>query len=327
MNLLERRRFTELHALVDSALAASGDQALHVEAYRLRARAAIESDDEATAKTALRAMLELDPELRHVTLTLAVLERDTGELERALARLDDAVARWQEPGPHDWDRMIVATLLERWDVVRASAARLEFELSGDSGPVEEEWEACRLRYTEPDGTFTEVWARRTGPVTARVVSIAMPDAIQHVGDTVVFDAEPLNEGPAEGEEEDHAWLYPVVEVLRPGRYSVFALDGVGPGDEAIERMYETLAACGARLSVRTSEAYRLTTPEGEEVPGFFALLAVPPEADLREVEAGLRRCAEGLPHPMLWPTLLEKLGREQEAEAQRAVAEEWEISL
>jgi hypothetical protein len=298
-----------------------------VEAYRLRARAALESGDKAAAKAPMRAMLELDPELRGTTLTLAAVERDTGEREQALARLDAAVARWPEPGPHDWDRVLVATLLERWDVVRASAARLGFKLSGDSGPVEEAWEACRLRYTEPDGTFTEVWARRTGPVTARVVSIAMPDSTQHVGDVVAFDATPLNEGPAEGEEEDHAWLYPVVEVLRPGRYSVFALDGVGPGDEAIERMYETLAACGARLSVRTSETYRLTTPEGEEVPGFFALLAVPPEADLREVEAGLRRCAEGLPHPMLWPTLLEKLGREQEAQAQRAVAEEWEISL
>ncbi|OJT23593.1 hypothetical protein BO221_16460 [Archangium sp. Cb G35] len=327
MNLLERRRFTELHALIDSVLNASGDTPLRVEAYRLRARAALESGEKAAAKAPLRAMLELDPELRGTTLTLAALERDTGERERALARLDDAVARWTEPGPHDWDRMLVATLLGRWDVVRASAARLGFKLKEDSGPVEEEWEACRLRYTEPDGTFTEVWARRTGPVTARVVSIAMPDSAQHVGDTVVFDATPLNEGPAEGEEEEHSWLYPVVEVLRPGRYSVFALDGVGPGDEAIERMYETLAACGARLSVRTSDTYRLMTPGGEEVPGFFALLAVPPEADLGEIEAGLRGCAEGLPHPVLWPTLLEKLGREQEAEAQRAVAEEWEISL
>jgi hypothetical protein len=193
--------------------------------------------------------------------------------------------------------------------------------------VEEQWEACRLRYTEPDGTTTEVWARRTGPVTARVFSIAMPGTPQHVGDAVVFDATPLNEGPAEGEEEEHAWLYPVVEVLRPGGYSVFALDGVGPGEEVIERMQEALAACGARLSVRTSETYRLMTQEGEEVPGFYALLAVPPEADLGEVEAGLRRCAEGLPHPLLWPTLLEKLGREQEAQAQRAVAEQWKISL
>jgi tetratricopeptide (TPR) repeat protein len=328
MNLLERRRFTELRALVDSVLATAGDTPLRVEAYRLRARAALATGEKAAAKAALRAMLELDPELRGTTLTLAALERDTGEREQALARLDAAVARWPEPGPHDWDRMLVATLLGRWDVVRASAARLEFKLSGDSGPVEEEWEACRLRYTEPDGTFTEVWARRTGPVTARVLSIAMPGAPQHLGDAVVFDATPLNEGPAEGEEEeDHSWLYPVVEVLRPGRYSVFALDGVGPGQEVIERMQETLAASGARLSVRTSETYRLMTPEEEEVPGFYALLAVPPEVDLGAVEAGLRQCTEGLPYPLLWPTLLEKLGREQEAEAQRAVAEQWEISL
>jgi hypothetical protein len=105
------------------------------------------------------------------------------------------------------------------------------------------------------------------PVTARVVSIAMPDSAHHVGDTVAFDATPLNEGPAEGQEEEHSWLYPVVE------------------------------------------------------------LAVPPEVELGEVEAGLRRCTEGLPHPLLWPTLLEKLGRQQEAEAQRTVEEEWEISL
>lgn len=327
MNLLERRRFTELHTLVDSVLSVSGDTPLRVEAYRLRARAALETGEKAAAKAAMRAMLELDPELRGTTLTLAALERDTGEREQALARLDAAVARWPEPGPHDWDRMLVATLLGRWDVVRASAARLGFKLPGDSGPVEEEWEACRLRYTEPDGTFTEVWARRTGPVTARVHSIAMPNAPQHVGDAVVFDATPLNEGPAEGEEEDHSWLYPVVEVLRPGRYSVFALDGVGPGDAVIERMHEAMAASGARLSVRTADTYRLMTPEGEEVPGFFALLAVPPDVNLGEVEAGLRRCAEGLPHPLLWPTLLEKLGREQEAEAQRTVAEEWAISL
>jgi tetratricopeptide (TPR) repeat protein len=327
MNLLERRRFTELHALADSVLAASGDTPLRVEAYRLRARAALESGEKAAAKVPMRAMLELDPELRGTTLMLAALERDTGEREQALARLDGTVARWPEPGPHDWDRMLVATLLGRWDVVRASAARLGLELSGDSGPVEEQWEACRLRYTEPDGTTTEVWARRTGPVTARVFSIAMPGAPQHVGDAVVFDATPLNEGPAEGEEEEHSWLYPVVEVLRPGGYSVFALDGVGPGEEVIERMQEALAAYGARLSVRTAETYRLMTPEGEEVPGFYALLAVPPEADLGEVEAGLRRCAEGLPYPLLWPTLLEKVGREQEARAQRAVAEQWEISL
>ncbi len=326
-NLIQRRRFEELGALTGSLLETSTDSGVLIEAHLLRASAALASGRTAEAKAPLRAALAMEPGMRRVTLKLAQLERDTGERERALATLEAAVARWPEPGDPDWDLMTVATLLGRWDVVRASAARLELELDGDSGPVDEVWEACRVRFSEPDGTSEEVWARRTGPVTARVHSIALPGEKQHVGDVVVFDATPLNEGPAEGEEDEHSWVYPVVEVLRPGGYSTFALDGVDPGEETVERIKEALGALGVRLSVRGSPTYRVRSPEGEDLPGFYAVLAVPPGADPGEVEAVLRRAAEGCPTPLLWPTLLERLGREQDAEAQRELAGAWSITL
>jgi len=67
----------------------------------------------------------------------------------------------------------------RATAVRRAAARLGMELSSSGGPVRETWDWVRVRY-ERDGESYDCLARRTGPVTAQVATVAPPGRTQHV---------------------------------------------------------------------------------------------------------------------------------------------------
>lgn len=158
--------------------------------------------------------------------------------------------------------MTAASAAQQWEAVRASALAIGMELSSTSGVVEENWGWVIVRCVD-DGEAAEYYARRTGPVTARILENAPAHRRQHVGDWVVFDAELLYPPPEdEAERERFVPTYAQVHVLQAGGYgSSWLVDGVHPGEPAIEALREEIEARGWKLWVHSRDDYHVIDPQ------------------------------------------------------------------
>lgn len=311
----------ELERRANARLAATKNKEIASRARWVLALAANEKKDRKTAKKHLYAILELKPEAVNTSLLLAQLERQDGELSAALTRLDALVGR-SDPGPWDWERMLVGTLLERWDAVRDSAKRCGFELEGE-GPIDRPGEMCRVQLVDDDGEQRTYFAVRTGPVTARIAEVALPGLEQHYGDRVVMDVRPLNDAPKPGEEREHTFVYAQVKLLEPGNFRAFAVEGFHPGDDTFARMQTVAGRFDTFLNLRSPEGYVVLAEDDEELPGLYAVLAVPPHIDLRALRDALLVVTQDLPRPVVWPALSEAIGDVEEEETHREIGERY----
>lgn len=238
----------------------------------------------------------------------AMEEQDFAQAVRLYAALAE---RAEQPGGDDWDLMSAASAAGDWDAVRRSAARLGMELSSSEGPVRESWGWVRVRY-ERDGESYDCLARRTGPVTAQVTTVAPPGRPQHVRDEVVFDAAPLEPAP-EDEAERERWLAPfrVVHTVHRADYRSWFVDGAHPGEAAFDALCEAVEAQEWTLWVRSSDDYRVRDPNSEEdeaLPGVYFFLATPPQLAPADVDRRLHELTAGWEHPLSWPQLAEQAG-------------------
>ncbi|HEC83881.1 MAG: hypothetical protein DRR08_03640 [Candidatus Parabeggiatoa sp. nov. 2] len=304
------------------------DQEVHLNCHWLLALQYNKEEKFELAKPHLSSLLEQQPNAINSRMLLAELERKTGHLEAALQHLDKLVEMTEESGNYDWDRMVVATLLEEWDKVRHSAERVGFKNIPTEGPIDQEMGTCRIQFREADGESVTYYAVRTGPVTARIVEIAAPDNIQYYGDTVVFDPVKLNE-PKEGDDEeaepDNEYvIYPSIQTIKVGGYTSYFLDGVHPGKEQLLSLKEALKGLGCKCQVQSGEDYELYLGEDSEpMRGLYAYIAVPENQALQEVADLLATTTQNYAHPLIWPDMIEKLGDETELERQRGIGEEY----
>jgi tetratricopeptide (TPR) repeat protein len=282
-----------------------------------------EKDDEfEQAKPHLYALLETEPDDITARKKLAKMERHTGNLEAALQHLDRLVEMSAESSI-DWDRMVVATLLEDWNKVRHSAERLGFEDLPTEGPIEEKMGLCRIHFREADGELVTYYAMRTGPVTARIVEIASPSHSQHYNDTVVFEPVRLHE-PNESDEEAEHPLYASIQESKTGGYISYILDGVHPGNENWLVLKNALKGLGCECQIQSGKAYQLQLDEDSEpLLGVYAYIAVPENQPLQEVADLLAATTQNYVHPLIWPDMVEKLGDKDELERQRRIEEEY----
>lgn len=263
----------------------------------------------------------LDPTQPSLRPYKATLLMQLDRLEDALAVLDQHIESdaGQDSGPWDWDRMSLAALLGRWDKVRASALRIGWELPQNNEPIHEEFGLCRIVFSKELDQPT-YWAERISPVTARILSMAAPDHIQHLNDVVVFDAEPLNPKPQDHPEgEPYYYHYRSMGVIEAGQYQQsICIDGVYPGDEAIEELEARLEGLGAQLRVLSGESYELT-PDGEagSMRGLYAYIALEDSASPLQLHRLLTEYTTAQAHPLFWTGLLRQLQLFEERDQQR----------
>jgi hypothetical protein len=308
----------ELDRWAEARCAASSKAAVQAAARFVAGLAWRDAGDLAAARGRLRQVAAGVERAARTKRILAELALAADDLQDALHWLDGALADAEGDleGIH-WERCVVATLMERWDVVRASAAAIGMTLQGDSGPVDEAWHLLRVQLAE-DGAELVLTAGRTGPVTAEILETSPLGSPQHLFDRVVFDPAPLDEAP-EGE-AGYLQTYRVVRVVRRAGYRVFDLDGRRPEPEAQSALEAALDAVGARLLRRSGDEYAFFAPsEPEPTPGAYFHLAVPPEVDLQDILRILDAAA--LPAPSVFARLARAAGDEARAADHEALAE------
>ncbi len=290
----------------------------------LAARQLARDGDHAASNTHLHTLLAELPDNTSARALLAANARAQADWPTVLRALDDLV-QLLEPGPHDWDRMLAATILGAWDKVRDSAKRLGMTIDGTDEPIEETWENCLVRVEHPSGRRQDLYARRTGPVTARILQVSRVDQPQRLLDVVAFDARPLNDPKKDAPDEPPVYLYAEVEPLRRAGHSAYPIDGVHPGKDPLATVRAAVNRAGGVMQVQSGDRYRVTAPDGAEHPGLYAYVAFPPGVDLAAASAALRTAASALPHPLVWSELAEAAGDLELAEQHRALARAWSL--
>lgn len=233
-----------------------------------------------------------------------------GDLVTALRLCKELVATQATPGDDHWDLLSVASASQDWDVVRDVCRLLGLRLQTESGPVEESWGVAYLRY-EDQGLVHDVYARRTGPVTARVLSPSHPPMPQKLADWVAFDAavvEPVPEG--QFEREGFVPTFRALHTIERGGFgdSCF-VDGASPGDEALAALAEALQARGWQLWVSSGDDYLVTDPRsGKPLPAVQFSVTAPQSVSALEIDQALRALTMDWPHPMCWPRFAERAG-------------------
>jgi hypothetical protein len=231
------------------------------------------------------------PHDREARLLGAGAAHGARDWRRAAALLGDLVDDGEEPPGHlDWKRILAATITGDDEGVRRSAERLGLDTGAwsetDSRTDPAAWrDPDALLLVELDGVT--LVTRRTGPATARIVSIAPVGEPQHLDDVVVFDPTPTA-GRALPDDPGGPERHQAVLVLERGSATVFTVRGVDPGEEAWAALTEALNARGWRWR----RSYGLT--------GALAAVAVPPSSTRSDALVELEQLTARWPRPIAW---------------------------
>jgi hypothetical protein len=243
------------------------------------------------------------------------------EASRQLAALREALP--DERGLA-WDYLTAATAASDWAGVHRVARQLGMEIETESGPIDEDWGWVIIRFIEGDKAI-DYYARRTGPVTARIVENAWGPRQQHVMDEVVYDAELVFPAP-EDEEERQRFIptFPCVHTLRVGGFGPgWLVDGVHPGEEAFDRLRDGLQSCGWKVWIHSPDDYEVQdSADGDRShPAIFFSVSAPAQLPLAQIHAALEQATAGFEHRLCWARLAEAAGID--VDAQRALVERY----
>lgn len=319
---------TRLRELADSV-----PESLRAGAHFYLGRMLMQREDWAAAAQAFEQTRALEETpYRSTTSNLALVYRQLGRLEESLALLDE-LAQSEDDFSDDWDRMCVATLLGRHDKVRDSARRLGFTFEGE-GPIDDPYAYCEVTLRDNVGRDVRYRAVRVNPVVARIIAMQAPDQPSRYRDEFLIDpavlnpreAPPQKDGENQGEDDDYIPQFRGDRLLKVGGYRIYDLDGVHPGEEAVESLSQALADRGVLLSQRSGEGYQLTLREGEPtVLGIYVYIAVPQGIPAAEVYDILAPIVGAWTVPITFRGLLRELGNEKELARHEQIAQDLKL--
>ena len=329
--MVAKGQLEEAETWAEEIFARIDDVEARASARYIQAVAAEQRGDLETVHKRLHEVIELDPQARNSRSMLAKLARDNGDYELALEHLNVLAEVEPEAGPHHWDRIVAATLEDRWDIVRAAGSALGMQFTTDDGPIEEDWGMCRIQLRDETGTAFELHAVRTGPVTAHIVEISAPELPdQFFAAAVVFDPRPLNppdpESPPPQEEDKPLVLtFPLLDILHASTYRAFAVDGARPSQVQFDALIADFRKMGGELQVRSGSDYEITHAELGSHPGAYWYVAVPEGAPLEAIAERLEGLDAALDGPLVWPELAQVLEQTDRLQAQMKDISEWSL--
>lgn len=316
---------SDRHRALGERLLAAGDDASRRVGRWISARRLARLGDFAGSNEHLVALATDERDAVAARLFLASNARAQRDWPAVLRLIDEVLAL--DPnlggGGHHWERMLAATLLGAWDKVRDSAARLGMTIAGDAGPIDERWEPCKIRVVHPDGELQDLWARRSGPCTAKLLQISALRHPQRYGDRVAFDTLAVDDVPGLNESDPPVMIYAELATLARGGCFAFRIDGVHPGEPALAGLRRVVEAHRGALQLQSDASDRVVSPEGAEHPGLCALIVYPAEVELARAAAALDAHARTLPGPLMWPELAEAAGDDETCSRHRMLVGAW----
>lgn len=289
--------------------------AVPVFALWCQAQMANRLSDWAALEQAVTALLALSPGSHGARGMLAagyMSAKRFGDAQQQYRHLTEVL---EEPRSAHWDHMTAASAARDWAAVRHSAAAIDMQLESVDGPVEENFGWVIIRCMDA-GEPIEYYARRTGPVTARIIENAPANRLQRVDDWVVFDAELVHPLPDDEAEREHFMpTYAEVHRLESGGYAAsWLIDGVDPGEQAWAAFSEAVEARGWKLWKHSREDYLLTDPgtDGGQLPGVLFTVAQPQDQPPLALHRFLSDATAGWAHPMCWLRLAEACDQDRQ---------------
>ncbi|NQZ13106.1 MAG: hypothetical protein HRT35_38660, partial [Algicola sp.] len=290
-----------------------------LQAYRYR------SDNQALALQYLQKFLNHNPTDNNVLQLAAELAMADEQYPLTIDYVTQLIDLCEDDTSElHWDRMVPATIIGRWDIVRESCQFLELDIEDGDGrierPVTVEWPPIRIQLTDQEGLQWVLAAERTGPVSATIMEMCEPAERQYFADDLVFDPSPLNqldqeddEGYACDSEGHYDNVFKLVKTLATTSHFFFTLDGVYPGDDHWQTLIDEMGKLKVSLSRRSSDEYILIREDDDkEFPAIYALLACPEDTDLTQVNDVLLRLSKAFgvdgKVALIWPQLAQTLG-------------------
>lgn len=314
-SLIELRMFTEFDETFNEQNTQSFDDEQLLQVHWLVANR-YESTDEVKAIAALQDLLRIDSELVNVVTRLAKLLAKQGNHKAAIVQWDRAIELDSESADSfHWSKMLSATIVEDWDSVRKSCDVLDISLSSEDGPIDESFGNIRVQVTDENGEKISLFAKRNGPVTAKIVGIRELDENQYVNSEVVFRATPLNQLNCKDDdgydcdnEGYYTYLFPVYEFTKKVREFVFDVDGVRPETDTWDKLVELFDDFDCVVSVRSSSEYEVNdSVEGKDYKAIYCYVATSSETDYVQLNEALVRFCEESKALLIWPKLANKV--------------------
>ena len=300
---LERNAYDELNRLIRLVSPHNPQAALWIQA-----QVAFQKRQWASVAEHLSAYVESQPDALVARRLWAQAALNQGDLVTALRLRKEIVAQQEGPSDDHLELLTAASACQDWVTVREICTAMGVRLQTDSGPVEESWGVAYLRFDD-NGQARDVFALRTGPVTARVLSPSYAPAPQRLGDWVAFDAAVLEPVPEDAEErEQFVPTFRAVYTLEQGGYTESCFVGcASPGAAALRDLSEALSIRGWHYWVTSGEDYWVTDPQtGAPLAGLTFAVTAPQPVSAEEVDQALRALTAGWPHPACWPRFAER---------------------
>lgn len=309
---------------------------LHIEAC--------EHSNPEQALTYSEVLINIDPDSKAALYEAFKLSKRSRLYEKAMEYINKLIALQPDDNNLVWDKLIVASIDEEWSVVTECAKQLELNIDETLPINEQDFGKIRVQIEDEHGNHYNLLTRRTGPVTGRVIGVNDLHDPVYYNDVVVFDPAALNKLDQQDEdgyrcdgEGFYTWLYPCEHITHKHHYQIIPVDGVHPGEDALDSLIALLEHEKIHVIIRSNEDYEIyleqdstseSTEEQNEYSsalGIYMFLLVSDETDLAHLAQILSNFSGHQAHPLTWLTLAELLGDSDMIAQQQALVDKYEL--
>lgn len=258
------------------------------------------------------------------------------DYDSAISYRRKQIALAPDDNNHKWDLLIAGTLSQDVSLIQEMATFLKIEVDADGLFPTKNRPRIRLQWTMQNGLIEIYHAVRLGPALARITSICpIADDHQFYGREVVFDPTPLNkldqeddEGYACDVEGNYSLLYPSpLLTLKDPAYKTYTVDGIHPGQDALQALSKKIEAAGFIFRVWSTNAYELTWTENKTErtdPAVYIYILIS-DGEEGTLNGLLDAFNQGLEHPLVWVELANHLGDGELRRKQASIIEKYGI--